>query len=106
MTFLVSIDNTRANFRRGRPRGGPARSCACLARSDLARRRVHLHRLLARTLAGTGIGAGALTAQRQALAVPNAPVTPEVHETLDVHGHFAPQVALDRELRDLGAERG
>src|SRR6185312_13446602 len=31
----------------------------------------------------------------------HAAVGPQVHEALDVHGHFAAQVAFDGELRDL-----
>src|SRR5581483_9550801 len=29
----------------------------------------------------------------------------EVHQALDVHGHFAAEVALDSEFRDLGTDR-
>src|SRR5581483_297941 len=71
--------------------------------SCLARWCVELHRLLARALAGAGIGTGTLAAHRQAAAVPDAAVATEVHQPLDVHGDLAPQVALDGELRDLRA---
>jgi hypothetical protein len=37
--------------------------------------------------------------------VADAAIAAQVHQALDVHGHFAAQVALDRELRDLGAQR-
>src|SRR5215204_3552824 len=46
-------------------------------------------------LAGAGVGVGALAAHRQAAAVAQAPVGAEIHEPLDVHRHFAAQVALD-----------
>src|SRR6185369_10764716 len=59
---------------------------------------------LARTLAGTGIGACALPAHRQAAAMAKAPVATDVHQALDVHGRFAAQVALDGELPDLVAD--
>src|SRR5512139_2888438 len=39
---------------------------------------------------------GPLTADRQALAVAQAAVAGEVHQSLDVHRHFAAQIALDR----------
>src|SRR5688572_26833826 len=50
---------------------------------------------LRRTLAGAGIGVGALAVHRQALAVAQAPVAAEIHQPLYVHGDFAPKVALD-----------
>jgi len=59
----------------------------------------------ARTLAGTGIRARALTANRQTTAMTVATVATEVHQTLDAHGHFAAQVAFDGEFADLGAQR-
>src|SRR5215510_7850221 len=65
---------------------------------NLARRSVQLHGLLARALARARVGARALAADRQALAVAQAAVRAEVHETLDVHGILAAQVALDRGL--------
>src|SRR5690606_37465056 len=59
---------------------------------------------LARTLAGAGIGAGALTAHRQAAAMTEAPVAADVHQTLDVHRRLTTQVTLDGELGDLVAD--
>src|SRR6478752_1830529 len=53
---------------------------------------------LGRTLAGAGIRVGALTADRQALAVTQAAIAGQVHQTLDVHRVFAAQVALDGEV--------
>src|ERR1044072_7990154 len=49
---------------------------------------------LGRTLAGAGVRVGALTADRQALAVTQAAVAGQVHQTLDVHRVFATQAAL------------
>src|SRR6185437_7380209 len=69
-----------------------------------ARGCVQLHGLLARALARAGIGAGALSAHRQAPAMPDAAVAAEIHQPLDVHGNLAAQVALDRELGDLRAD--
>ncbi|MPL95823.1 hypothetical protein SDC9_41995 [bioreactor metagenome] len=53
---------------------------------------------LGRALAGTSVGVGALAANRKVLAVTQAAVAAEVHQTLDVHRHFTAQVALDREV--------
>src|SRR5271154_4876390 len=50
---------------------------------------------LGRALAGPCIGMRALAAHRQAAAVTQAPIAAEVHQPFDVHGDFAPQVALD-----------
>src|SRR5690606_10214184 len=65
---------------------------------------------LGRALAGAGVGVGALTADRQALAVTQAAVAGDVHQALDVHRGLATQVALDgvvavdrfTDLQDLG----
>src|SRR6266545_2196484 len=46
-------------------------------------------------LARAGIGVGALPANRQALAVPDAAIRADVHEPLDAHGDLAPEIALD-----------
>src|SRR5215467_1081822 len=48
-----------------------------------------------RSLAGPGVGMGTLPAHRQATAVPQPPIAPKVHQALDIHRHFAPQIALD-----------
>src|SRR5262249_48748694 len=50
---------------------------------------------LRRTLAGAGVGVGALAAHGQAAAMTQSTVAAEVHQSLDVHGDLAPQVALD-----------
>src|SRR6516164_5560602 len=48
-----------------------------------------------RTFAGPGIGMGALPAHREAAPVAQAAIAAEIHQPLDVHGDFAPQIALD-----------
>src|ERR1700722_11691007 len=73
---------------------------------DFARGRVHLHRLFARTFPRSSVSAGALTPHRQALTMTDAAIAAQIHQTLDVHRHFATQVALDRELGHLRPERG
>src|SRR5690606_19906501 len=59
---------------------------------------------LARTLAGTGIGPGALAAQGKAAAMAQAAIAGQVHQALDRDADFAAQVAFDRVLGDLGTE--
>src|SRR5690606_12979670 len=59
---------------------------------------------LARSLAGTGIGPGALAAQRQATAMAQAAVRAQVHQALDCDADLATEVALDHELADLGTQ--
>src|ERR1700690_4275340 len=49
-------------------------------------------------LAGTSVRMRPLATHRQATAMPQAAVAAEIHQTLDVHRHFAPQIALDPEL--------
>src|SRR5215469_16597031 len=48
-----------------------------------------------RSLAGACIRVRALTADRQSLAMPEPPVTTQIHEPLDVHRDGAAQIALD-----------
>src|SRR5215469_2974882 len=48
-----------------------------------------------RTFAGPGIGMGALPAHREAAPVAQAAIAAEIHQPLDVHGDFAPQIPLD-----------
>src|SRR5262245_12752819 len=43
-----------------------------------------------RPLAGPGVCMGALATNRKALAVPHPTVAAQIHEPLDVHGHFTP----------------
>src|SRR5215211_7625551 len=50
---------------------------------------------LCRALAGAGIGVRALAANGQAAPVPQAAIAAKIHQAFDVHGHIAPQVALD-----------
>src|SRR5580658_3010755 len=73
---------------------------------DLARRRIEFDCLLTRPLAGTRIGAGTLSAYRQTLAVAQATPGAQIHQSLDVHRHFAAQIAFHRPLRHLRADRG
>ena len=53
---------------------------------------------LARTLARARIGARALSTDRQAATVANAPVAADVLESLDRDAQQGPQVAFDREV--------
>ena len=50
---------------------------------------------LLRALARARVRARALPADRQALAVAHAAVAAQVHQALDAHRHFAPQVAAE-----------
>ncbi len=45
-------------------------------------------------LTGAGVGVSALTANRQATTVAQATVATQIHQTLDVHCHFAAEVAF------------
>src|SRR5579863_5603865 len=45
-------------------------------------------------LAGAGVGVGALPADRQSLAVPQATVTGQVHQTLDIDRCLAAKVTF------------
>src|SRR5690242_1290644 len=51
-------------------------------------------RALARTLAGTRVGVGALSADRQITAVTRATVRADLDETLDVHGDVFAKIAF------------
>src|SRR5688572_12197467 len=51
---------------------------------------------LARSLAGSSIGVGSLATGRQRFPMPRPPVRTDLHESLNVHGDFFPQIALDR----------
>src|SRR6185503_16283695 len=57
-----------------------------------------------RPLAGARVGARALAARRQALAVTRAAVAVQVDQALDRHLHLAAQVALDGEARHALAD--
>src|SRR3954464_7998730 len=59
---------------------------------------------LLRPLARARIGARALAANRQSLAMPHPAIAAEVHEPLDAHRYFAAQVTFDRELADAFAQ--
>src|SRR6476661_5683915 len=47
-----------------------------------------------RTLLGPCIGMGPLAPDRKTPTVPNATIAPDVHQALDVHGHFGTERAL------------
>src|SRR6185503_15845759 len=80
------------SFLRGRPAGFFSATAMLLGHFLLAGDG------LGRTLAGAGVGVGALAANRQALAVAQAPVAAQIHQALDVHGDVAAQIALDQEV--------
>src|SRR3954466_321094 len=65
---------------------------------------VEFHRGLARTLARARVGARALPPHGQSLAMAHAAIAAEIHQALDRHGDFTPQIALDRELGDRFAD--
>src|SRR6202043_1515135 len=50
---------------------------------------------LGRTFSGACVGVGALAAHRQTAAMTQTAGASGIHQPLDVHRHFAPQVALD-----------
>src|SRR4029078_6086971 len=54
---------------------------------------------LLRALARARVGAGALTADGEAPALPEPAVAADLHQPLDVRGALAAEVALDREVR-------
>src|SRR5271170_3600940 len=58
-----------------------------------------------RTFTGAGVGARALTSQRQTAAVAYASITTEVHQSLDAHRDFPAQVTFDGDLADFTANR-
>src|SRR5512147_884349 len=58
-----------------------------------------------RTFAGAGVGARALTPQRQSAAVAYASITTEVHQSLDAHRDFAAQIPFDGDLADFASDR-
>src|SRR5450830_276340 len=82
-----------------------ADACCCGAALLLSHDRflLFLERLcgLARTFAGTCIGAGTLTSHRQTFTVTHATVAAQVHQTLDVHGQLTAQIAFNDKLRDF-----
>src|SRR5215467_709480 len=47
-----------------------------------------------RPFAGARVGMRTLAPHWQATAVPQPPVAAEIHQSLDIHGHFAPQIAF------------
>ncbi len=59
---------------------------------------------LTRTLAGTGVGLGTLTTNRQAATVTQAAIATQVHQTLDVHVDFAAKVTFSGELCNFATQ--
>src|SRR5579863_129764 len=55
-------------------------------------------RLALTPFAGSGIGPGSLSSHRKSSSMPQAPVTPDVHQPLDVHGDLSAKVAFDPEV--------
>src|ERR1035438_4929175 len=87
--------------------GAPSAGCGlgCLGHL-LANLLLSGDRLL-RSLAGAGVGVGALTVDGQALAVPDALVAADLHLALDVLGNVAAEVALHLQVGvDVVAEAG
>src|SRR5690625_3223103 len=52
------------------------------------------------TLAGTGVGARALTPHRQTAPVAQAAIAAQVHQPFNAHGHLAPQISFHPDLVD------
>src|SRR5262249_22968260 len=98
--FLRSFLRTRAFFSVaisvslpfGYARRTPAWNSLAFGRDLLAGDR------LRGTFARARVGVRALTANRQTFAMTQAAIAAEVHEALDVHRHFAAQVAFDHVL--------
>src|SRR5438067_13144978 len=65
---------------------------------------VEFDRRLTRPLARAGVGARALAAHRQSLAMARAAVRVEIDQPLDRHLHLAAQVTFDGELGDVLAD--
>src|SRR5690625_5914628 len=51
-------------------------------------------------LAGTGVGARALTPHRQTAPVAQAAIAAQVHQPFNAHGHLAPQISFHPDLVD------
>jgi hypothetical protein len=56
------------------------------------------HYAAARSLAGAGIGVSPLATDGQGTAMPQSPITPQVHEPFDILSYLAPQITLDFEI--------
>jgi hypothetical protein len=56
-------------------------------------------------LTGARVRFGTLATQRQTATVTDSTIATQVHQALDVHGHFTSKVALDRKLGDFGTKR-
>jgi hypothetical protein len=51
-----------------------------------------------RSLTGPGISMGTLTMNWQPLTVTQSPIATQIHEALDIHRRFTPQVTLDHDV--------
>jgi hypothetical protein len=54
--------------------------------------------LAPRSFTGAGIGVSALAARRQRASMAKTPVSPQVHQSFDVHGNFPPQIPFDFQI--------
>src|ERR1051326_5818428 len=72
----------------------PTSACRKPARDDGQRLFLLAGNRFRRTLAGARVGVGALPAHRQAATMPQPAIAAQIHQPLDVHGHFASQVAF------------
>jgi hypothetical protein len=59
---------------------------------------------LARSLTGAGIGASALSAQREPTTMAQTAIAAQVHQTLDADTDFAAQIAFDHVFSHFGAQ--
>src|SRR2546423_1914295 len=75
--------------------GGFAMVGILVRSTGLRGRSGNLDRGLARAFARTCVGAGALAANRQSLAMTGAAIAAEGHQPLDIHRDLAAQGALD-----------
>jgi hypothetical protein len=55
-------------------------------------------------LTSTGVGSGTLPPDRQATAMPNSPITTEIHQSLDAHRHFTTKISLHAKLANFFAQ--
>ena len=60
---------------------------------------------LTRTLTGTSVGLGTLTADRQTTTMTQAAIATQVHQALDLHVDFATQVTFNDELAHFATKQ-
>ncbi len=68
------------------------RACRCPGHHPSLSLLPFAHHAAARAFAGTGVGMGTLAPDRQAAPVPETPVAPQIHQALDIHGYFPPEI--------------